>query len=199
MIGTIIYGSIFFVMLCLYALGLLLRGRCKTIIEGVLGLICMGMLIASFFVFGWKTGVGLVVLTLFAVPITKALAIPVAHRLLGYRTGYSNYSAMESDSERFMSGQLSMEQYFENVGIREAQFQSTLASLARRPEIQLVLQQNQISSDGYLELYWDLMKHALPDLAWDILGNPNKLQKLIDLKRNGAPSHEISATFREYR
>jgi hypothetical protein len=197
--GMIVYALILFALLYLFGLNLLLRGRLKPIIEGVLSLLCMAMLIAAFFLFGWKAGIGMIVFTFIAIPIAKALAVPVSRRLLGYRTGYGDYSAIETDSQRFMSGQLSIEDYMQNVGRREDRAKETLDRLARRADICAVLQENNISQEDYLELYWDLMKNALPDLVWDILGDAGRLRQLIALKKKGAPSNEISATFREYR
>ena len=82
----IIYALILFGLHFLFGLNLLLRGWLKPIIEGVLSLLCIAMLIAAFFLFGWKVGVGMIVFAFVTIPIAKALAAPVAHRLLGYRT-----------------------------------------------------------------------------------------------------------------
>ena len=94
-----------------------------------------------------------------------------------------------------MAGQISLEDYMQNVRRRGDRAKETLDRLAGRADIRAVLQENDMSQDGYLELYWDLMKHALPDLVWDILGDTGKLRQLIALKRKKAPSHEIFATF----
>ena len=199
MTGVIVFALILFLLLYLFALNLLLRGSLTPIIEGVLSLLCMAMLVAAFFVFGWKTGIGMILFTLVAVPIAKVLAAPMAYKLLGYRTGYSDFSGMENDAERFRSGRLSLEDYMQRGSQRKHKAKRNLAKLASRPEVRDVLEANGINEDGFLDLYRNLMTHALLDLAWEILGDPVKLQQLITLKRTDAPSHEIFRTFREHR
>ncbi len=102
-------------MLCfLYELNSRLRGRSTEAVGGAIGLLILVALLAGLALIGWRASlVGVAAMFVFF-PIGSLLARPVAHRLLGYRTG-SGVGDAELDILGMLEGGEGMEAVFDKL------------------------------------------------------------------------------------
>jgi hypothetical protein len=88
-----------------------LRGSAKQIIDAVISLILIATIISGFFIFNWKIVIlSIIAIFLYSI-ISKPFAKRIAHRMLGYRTGFD--AGVDKSLSDFTSGNISLEKYFE--------------------------------------------------------------------------------------
>lgn len=171
-----------------------LRGNSKHIIDAVLSVIIVIAIILGFILFNWKVGaISVIAIFVYAI-ITRPLARKLAYRMVGYRTS----SLIESDNSLsdFSSGKISLEKYFEKTEKRRKNEENKLRRIYDRKQIKIILQKNNRDYNDFVEFYRLLNITGLgEELAWEIISDPKKLQRLISLKNDGATITEISSEF----
>jgi hypothetical protein len=184
----------------LYTLNLFLRGAKKQIIEGVLGLLIVVAVIASFFLIGWRWGLLALISPFVLIGLFRPLAQAVAYMLLGYRTGVDDQpSSMDGLLQQMASGDEGFRKAFDKIGREGDKRRQRLSSLASKSAISSVLQRHNVSFDEYEKLFDSLWSSALHDLAWEIAGTPSDLDSLIQMKRQGTSDAEIWSHFRDFK
>ncbi len=168
-------------MLCfLYELNSRLRGRSTEAVGGAIGLLILVALLAGLALIGWRASlVGVAAMFVFF-PIGSLLARPVAHRLLGYRTG-SGVGDAELDILGMLEGGEGMEAVFDKLGKAQATDSKRLETLARRESIAFVLAKHQTTITEYEAAFRRLKTSAIADLAWEIVADPSDLDVLLEM------------------
>lgn len=192
------YFLVFYALIYLYGLALLAQipGSLTQLARVLIPVSCIIMLLASPFVLGWWAMLLLVVLTLFLLPVLRGLAAKHASKIFGYNVGFGHIGPWEEFGESLGAGKIPSGQLLSESNKAWEHREKILNEIEKRREIQEILKQNGISGKDFRELYKTLMGNALDDLAWDILGNPQKLKKLIDLCKSNSSPKEIFGTFR---
>lgn len=184
----------------LYTLNLFLRGGWKQIIEGVIGLLIVITVVASFFLIGWRWGLLAILSPFVLVGLFRPLAQAVAHKILGYRTGVDDEtSSMDSLLQQMGNGDEGFRKAFEKIDRDADKRRQRLSSLASKSPISSVLQQHNVSFDEYEKLFNSLWSSALHDLSWEIVATPNDLDSLIQMKKLGTSDAEIWSHFRDLK
>jgi len=199
MIKTILF--LFLVCVCfLYTLNLFLRGAKKQIIEGVLGLLIVVTVIASFFLIDWRWGLVALISPFVLIGLFRPLAQAAAHKLLGYRTGVDDQpESIDGLLQQMASGEEGFRKAFEKIGREADKRRQRLSTLASKSAISSVLQRHNVSFDEYEKLFDSLWSSALHDLAWEIVSVPKDLDSLIQMKRQGSSDAEIWSHFRGFK
>jgi len=183
-----------------YTLNLFLRGAWKQIIEGVIGLLIVITVIASFFLIGWRWGLLAILAPFVLVGLFRPLAQVVARKILGYRTGVDDEpSSIEGLLQQMGSGDKGFEKAFEKIGRDADKRRQRLSTLASKSTISSVLQRHNVSFDEYEKLFNSLWSSALHDLSWEIGATPSDLDSLIQMKRQGTSDAEIWSHFRDFK
>ncbi len=184
----------------LYTLNLFLRGGWKQIIEGVLGLLIVLTVVASFFLIGWRWGLLAMLSPFVLVGLFRPLAQALAHKILGYRTGADDEpSSMDGLLQQMGSGEEGFRKAFEKIGRDADKRRRRLSTLASKSAVASVLQRHNVSFDEYEKLFNSLWSSALHDLSWKIVATPNDLDSLIQMKRQGTSDAEIWSHFRDLK
>lgn len=195
MAGEIAYLALLVGLGFLYVVNLHLRGRNTETLGGCLAIVVLSLFVTSFFIFNWKYGVFCIIATFGFTNLIVPVAASVAQRMLGYRTGI-NEPEQGAALNRMMSGETSAFDYFKEAEKEKEQLKDKLERLARRPEIEAVLNKHDLSLDDYVDHFQHLGLCGLTDLSWDIVSNPDDLSMLIEMKQNGKSFVEISSAFR---
>lgn len=199
MIKTILF--LFLGCVCfLYTLNLFLRGAKKQITEGVLGLLIVVTVIASFFLIGWRWGLVALISPFVLIGLFRPLAQAAAHKLLGYRTGVDDQpESIDGLLQQMASGEVGFRKAFEKIGREADERRQRLSALSSEPAISSVLQRHNVSFEEYEKLFDSLWSSALHDLAWEIVSVPKDLDSLIQMKRQGSSDAEIWSHFRDFK
>ncbi|GKT07172.1 hypothetical protein [Desulforhabdus sp. TSK] len=191
---TVIF-SLIAVLCFLYTLNLYLRGRSKRVIEGCLGLAIVVSVTVSFFVLGWKWGLLALISPFILVGLSRPLARLVARRILGYRTGVDDRQG-ETDVFAELAAGKSLESVMARVQKEGDARRERLSAVARKPAIASLLDRYGVSPSQFQEIFDSLWASALHDLAWEIVSQPDDLEALLKMKREGKDDLEIWAHFR---
>jgi hypothetical protein len=98
---------------------------------------------------------------------------------------------------RLSRGEISLDEYFKEGDENQLSDQRRLAELAMQPNIAKVLRKHGISVAQFVVLRQSLK--LLPDLEWQILGDPRDLEQLIARVAAGKSPDEIALSFRGRR
>lgn len=174
-----------------------LRGRLKPQIDAVAGTAWFIFLVLAFVFLGWKIGLTFIIGSFILGALVQPLVATLARRMLGYRTGIDDRQRSAA-LDRMMAGKISMFDYMDQAHEENRRLRQKLQRLAFRGDIARVLGDNALSMDDYVEHYEYLRLCGLSDLAWEIVGDPDDLSLLIDMKRDGKSPLEVSCAFRDY-
>lgn len=187
------------VLTFIYVFNLHLRGMYTKLAEMVLALGLILLIVASFVVANWKVGIMMLALLFPLTWFWRPPAAALAQRLLGYRTGIHEDTSFSDATAGLGTDKLSPPEFLRKLGAKRDELRKRLATLSRRPEIAAVLSRHGVSLDRFQELYNYLGLCALDDLAWNILGDPSELDRLIVLSGQDIHPGEVERAFREKR
>ncbi len=181
----------------LLILNLHLRGRLQTQITNVISIIVLFMIGLSFFMFSWKTGLLTVFLAFLFLNLSMPIAAKVASKMLGYRTGLNSGYKENMNLEKMMRGDLSLDAYFKASHKEKESRAKRFKFILRNRNFSHIQKKHGITTENLEDYYLKLGVFGLRDLAWDILENPNELEKLIVLMNAEKTGPEIFSAFRE--
>lgn len=197
MVAQIVYLALLFGLGFMFVLNLHLRGWLRQINGGILAVVILALFIVAFFLFHWLFAILCIVLTFGFTNLTVSVASRCAYRILGYRTGIAE-RAHHASFNRLMARKISAWDYLQERQKEREQLRNKLTCLAARPHIAHVLDTNHLSIDDYVELYEHLGLCGLSDLTWQIVGDSDDLELLIQMKRDGKSPVQISSAFRRF-
>ena len=196
MVAKIIYLCIVFVVSFLFVLNLYLRGRLRVITECVLSLTLIGLITSPFILFSWKYGLITLALTLVFLSLSKRFASSLAHRILGYRTGIAPDVSGSRLFNNLAQGKLSWSAYLDAEAKEKENRIRKLNKALENSRLKSIVDDYGMTVEDLYELYTYLPICGLQDLSWDIITNPDDLEKLIEMRREGKSGFEISMAFR---
>lgn len=195
MLKQVIVFSVIAILCFLYALNLYLRGSSKKALEGYVGLAIVISVIAAFFILGWKWGLLALISPFVLVGLSRPLAELLARRMLGYRTGVDDGQGETDVFARLVAGQ-SFESVIAKVGKEGEARRLRLSGMAKKPAIAFLLRRYGMSLEEFQETFDSLWVSVLHDLAWEIVSQPDDLEDLLKMKREGKDEDEIWRHFR---
>jgi hypothetical protein len=165
----VIYAFLVFVSF-LVTLNEFLRGGKKAQIDAFLGILLACLVIASFIVAGWKTGLAAIVVTFLSAKITRPFAARIASKLFSLSGGWSGrFIGLPLRPLELISRELGrpfvpkkfMKEILQHGGSRpnakEKAKETLLDYCVANTEIRKVMNEFSISRDDLRELYSDLI------------------------------------------
>jgi hypothetical protein len=198
MTGLVVLLVVECIICFLYTLNLFLRGQMKPVIEAVLGLLIFVVAIVSFFVLGWKWGLGFIVLPFILIGMSRPFAQALAYRMLGYRTGVDDDSGMDFIRE-ISKGEKGFQNAMAKLEKEDVRNRARLQKLYDSSNINFVLSKHGYSFEMYRDALRKLKGSALTDLAWEIVSSPDELNEYIQLLTDGKSEMEIWSHFRKMK
>jgi hypothetical protein len=176
-----------------------MRGRLTATLQHALSLLLFGLMGLSFFVFNWKLGLVTLAIGLLLIRVLKPVAGRLVHRMLGYRTGVSPFLEPGAGLQDALGSIESWERYEKTRRIEKDKRLSQWNILLRRSNYATLVKKYGLTPETIDDHWMFLGACALGDLAWDIIQNPAKLEKSLQMRAANRPEAEIMSEFKEYR
>jgi hypothetical protein len=159
-----------------------LRKRKKVQIDAALTVLWFALLVVAFAFFGWRAGIGALVLSLFYALISKPIAVQLARRILGYWSSFRPpliLPPIDLSDEALRS--------------HHKETERRIIPIAQRPGITKVLSKNGMKPEHLREQFHFLLDMGLGAVARDVISNGRQLSRLLRLRRRNLAPEKIAS------
>ncbi|HEY3412216.1 MAG TPA: hypothetical protein VGM51_04055 [Armatimonadota bacterium] len=175
-----------------------LRGRSKSRVDAVLGMIGVVYFISCFTLCGILQGLVSIGTMLVYGLLARPVAQSVSFRLLGYRTTVRQSDRFGDISMVSGRGEV-MEDLFGQMDAKSEKQRNYIEAVAISEPIAHLLQQHGKSVDDLSDDMHYLLAAGLGDLSYDLISEPASLVRLWELQAQGLPSIDVAWALSSHR